>query len=58
MKKILNVTMKIAFNGSEYALLELEKNLEHRIEGLIDIDNWPEIKQIFDVKSEREDYTE
>lgn len=50
MKKILNVTMKIAFNGSEYALLELEKNLEHRIEGLIDIDNWPEIECIYGVE--------
>lgn len=26
MKKILNVTMKIAFNGSENELLELEKS--------------------------------
>lgn len=58
MKKIINVTMKIAFNGSENELLELEKTLDHHIEGLIDVDNWPEIKQIFDVKSEREDYTE
>ena len=55
MKKILNVTMKIAFNGSEYALLELEKNLEHRIEGLIDIDNWPEIECIYGVEIKEEE---
>ena len=55
MKKTLNVTMKIAFNGSEYALLELEKTLDHRIEGLIDIDNWPEIECIYGVETEEEE---
>lgn len=39
MKKILNVTTNIVFNGSEDELLELEKTLDHRIEGLIDTDN-------------------
>ena len=58
MKKIINVTMKIAFNGSENELLELEKTLDHHIEGLIDVDNWPEIENIFGVKSERKDYPE
>ena len=55
MKKIINVTMKIAFNGSEYAFLELEKTLDHRIEGLIDIDNWPEIERIYGVEIEEEE---
>lgn len=55
MKKILNVTMKIAFNGSEDELLELEKTLDHRIEGLIDIDNWPEIECIYGVETEKEE---
>lgn len=52
---VLNVTMKIAFNGTEEELEDLEKTLDHHIEGLIDVDNWPEIKDIFGVKSERED---
>ena len=54
MKKILNVTMKIAFNGSEDGLLELKKTLDHRIEGLIDTDNWPEIECIYGVETEEE----
>ena len=55
MKKILNVTMKIAFNGSENELLELEKTLDHGIEGLIDTDNWPEIECIYGVEIEEEE---
>ena len=58
MKKILNVSMKIAFNGTEEDLENLEKTLKHHIEGLIDVDNWPEIENIFGVKSERKDYPE
>lgn len=55
MKKILNVTMKIAFNGSEDEILELKKTLDHRIEGLVDVDNWPEIECIYDVEIEEEE---
>ena len=55
MKKILNVTMKIAFNGSEDELLELKKTLDHRIEGLIDVDSWPEIECIYGVETEEEE---
>ena len=55
MKKILNVSMKIAFNGTEEELRELGKTLDHGIESLIDTDNWPEIECIYGVGIEEEE---
>ena len=44
--KEFEISMKVAFNGD----LEELKKLEHHIEYLINLDEYPEIEKVYDVK--------
>ena len=48
---IVNVSMKLEIQPEK---LEAIKAMENHIDWFIDLDEWPEIKQVFDVKVKKE----
>ena len=46
MKKIINASMAITFDGTEDEFLDIQRILDHHIEYLMSLDEVPEIKSI------------
>ena len=46
MKKIIDVSMAITFDGTEDEFLDIQRILDHHIEYLMSLDEFPEIKSV------------
>ncbi len=46
MKKIINVSMAITFDGTEDEFIDIKRILDHHIEYLMSLDEYPEIKYV------------
>ena len=46
MKKIIDVSMTITFDGTEDEFLDIQRILDHHIEYLMSLDKSPEIKSV------------
>lgn len=46
MKKIINVSMAITFDGTEDEFADIQRILDHHIEYLMSLDEYPEIKYV------------
>lgn len=46
MKKVINATMTMTFNGTEEEFEDIKRILDHHIEYLMSLDEYPEIKSV------------
>ena len=46
MKKMIDVSMAITFDGTEDEFLDIQRILDHHIEYLMSLDEFPEIKSV------------
>ena len=46
MKKLINVSMIMTFNGTEDEFEDIKRILDHHIEYLMSLDEYPEIKSV------------
>lgn len=46
MKKLINAAMTMTFNGTEEEFEDIKRILDHHIEYLMSLDEYPEIKSV------------
>ena len=46
MKKLINLSMRMTFNGTEDEFEDIKRILDHHIEYLMSLDEYPEIKSV------------
>ena len=46
MKKLINATMTMIFNGTEDEFEDIKRILDHHIEYLMSLDEYPEIESV------------
>jgi hypothetical protein len=51
MAKVFKVTFEMLYEGDEE---NIKKVIDHHIDRLIDLDSWPEIKEIYNAQIEEE----